>query len=80
MSDSIFSANSAGSGGGIVNNAQLSINRSAFISNSAGGAGAIVNYETLGVSNSTFSSNNATLNGGAIINARTGTFYATGPG
>lgn len=69
VTESTFSANSAGSGGGIVNNAQLAVNLSTFTANSAGGAGAIVNYETLDVSNNTFSGNSATFNGGAIIDS-----------
>jgi len=76
VSNSTFSGNSAGYGGGIYVSGKgtLTVSNSTFSGNVGGiiGGGAIANTGTLSVSNSTFSGNSSGfLSGGAIANGGT---------
>ncbi|MCS6883299.1 MAG: choice-of-anchor Q domain-containing protein [Oscillochloridaceae bacterium] len=71
VSNSTFSSNSAGSGGGIVNlsSGTLTVSSSTFSGNSANFGGGIDNASgAVTVTNSTFSGNRATNGGGVFIN------------
>ncbi|MCX7791115.1 MAG: CSLREA domain-containing protein [Chloroflexaceae bacterium] len=71
VSNSTFSGNSAGSGGGIVNlsSGTLTVINSTFSGNSANFGGGIDNAGgTVTVTNSTFSGNSANVRGGGIYN------------
>ncbi|MEJ5223833.1 MAG: choice-of-anchor Q domain-containing protein, partial [Anaerolineales bacterium] len=77
MTNSTFSANSAGnSGSGILNGGTLTVTNSTFSANSANFGGGILNIGTLTVTNSTFSANSAVNSGGGVWN--NGTLTVTG--
>ncbi|MFL5845286.1 MAG: Ig-like domain repeat protein [Solirubrobacteraceae bacterium] len=66
----IRDGSTAGQGGGILNNGELTITRSTFVNNTASNGGAISSSSgsTLAVRDSTFSDNSATsVGGGALI-------------
>src|SRR5579859_6205213 len=74
ISNSIFSGDSASSGGGLLNypGGTVTISNSVFSGNSASGSagGGLANFGTVTISNSIFSGNSATGGGGGLYNLR----------
>jgi hypothetical protein len=73
VTNSTFSGNTSGAGGGIFNDnlGTLTVINSTFSSNISEYAGGIDNYGDLTVANCTFAGNSATQNGGGIQNSGT---------
>jgi len=78
ITDSAFLTNTATtSGGGLVNNQQLTMTNSVLSFNEAPWAGGLQNLGTLTVADSTFSNNTANANGGGGIENQSGTLTVT---